>query len=268
MSALIGINKNNRGKLALLIRNVKGLITVRDAARILGIPNKAASVILTHFVDNGWLARIKQGVYTEIPIEASIPEAVIEDSWAITEKLFAPCYVGGWSALEYWGLTEQVFTTTLVFTSTKIRNLSPEIKGAKFLLRVVYPENFFGLKVVWRNNGKIQVSDPSRTMVDILSDPGLAGGIRPVMDALKNYLGSKYNNQELLTQYASKLGNKAVFKRLGFLLEYLDSKEEILITACKNNLSAGNAKLDPALGADALVTRWKLFIPENWRKTS
>ena len=33
----------------------------------------------------------------------------LEDPLVIAEKLFSPCYVGGWSAAEYWGITEQIF---------------------------------------------------------------------------------------------------------------------------------------------------------------
>jgi predicted transcriptional regulator of viral defense system len=268
MQALAGISKENRAKLSLLIRGGRGMLTVSDAAKILEVVPKRASVILSQFANNGWLSRIKRGVYIVLPLEAQSNNAVIEDSWVIASKLFSPCYIGGWSALEHWGLTEQIFYTNLVCTSKKFRDLSPEIKGAKFLLRVVYQKHFFGLKSVWRSNEKVQVSDASRTMVDILNEPKLGGGIRAVADALENYFKSDYRNSKLLIEYADTFGNKAVFKRLGFLAEYLKIDDTDLMIACKNRLSTGNAQLDHALGSDYLITRWRLWVPKNWKQTT
>lgn len=268
MSKLAGINQENRAKLALLLREAHGSITVGNAARILGVSTKQASILLSRFTNNGWFARIKRGVYVAVSVEARSSEAVIEDSWVIASNLFSPCYMGGWSALEHWGLTEQIFSTNLVFTSKKFRDLTPEVKGAKFLLRVVYAKHFFGLKSVWRGNNKAQVSDPARTIIDILNDPSLGGGIRPVSDALEKYFKSEHSTPKQLIEYAEKLGNKAVFKRLGFLLEYMGIANPDLITACKVNLSKGNAQLDPTLESEHLITRWRLWVPANWKQSA
>lgn len=265
MNRVAGIKKEGREKLALLIRGSKGVITVNEAANILGVTTKQASIILSRFSQNGWLTRIKRGIYITLLIEARDTDAVVEDAWIIANKLFAPCYISGWSALEYWGLTEQIFSTNLVITAKAVRNLSIQIKGLGFLLKVTHFKNFFGLKQIWRNDIKVQVSDPSRTIVDVLNDPVLAGGIRPVLDALRNYLASSDKDLALVINYADRLGNRTVFKRLGFLLEFLKVNEDEIITSCKKRLSSGNSKLDPVLNADCLVKRWRLWIPKDWR---
>ena len=69
-----------------------------------------------------------------------------------------------------------------------------------------------------------------------------------------------------LADYGDRLGNGAVFKRLGFLGEQ-HGADDALLNACSERLTAGNAKLDPALVSPRLVTRWRLFIPEHWSVT-
>jgi predicted transcriptional regulator of viral defense system len=64
--------------------------------------------------------------------------------------------------------------------------------------------------------------------------------------------------------YADRLGNGAVFKRLGFVLERVAPAEKETIDACRGRLTKGNAKLDPSLPAKRLVTAWRLWVPENW----
>jgi predicted transcriptional regulator of viral defense system len=124
----------------------------------------------------------------------------------------------------------------------------------------------FGLKPIWRGQVKVSVSDPARTIVDMLTDPTLGGGIRSTADMLNVYLRLEDKNPQLLTEYAERLGNGAVFKRLGFLLERLAPGEQGAIAVCLSKLTKGNAKLDPNMGADKLVTRWRLWIPERWKK--
>ena len=265
MMQLAGITKESRKKLALLIKNIKYSFTVNEAANILETNNKIASRILSRFVNNGWLLRLKQGVYIILPIEVSDTQAIIEDSWIIADKLFSPCYIGGWSALEYWHLTEQIFNTTIVITTKKIRNLSQEIEGSKFQIKVSYSKNTLGLKPVWRGDIKVLVSDPTRSIIDILDEPKLAGGIRPVLDALRIYLASEHKNIDLFIQYASNAKNKTINKRLGFLIEYLKAKEPKLILWCKEHLSSGNSKLDSDLGADRLIKKWHLWVPNDWK---
>ena len=136
------------------------------------------------------------------------------------------------------------------------------------MLRTISEKAMFGLKSVWRGQVKIPVSDPSRTLLDMLSDPGLGGGIRSTVDILNSYLKSEKKDLDLLVEYAKRLGNGAVFKRLGFLLERLVPDEKGVITECRKQLTLGNARLDPKLSSDRLVTRWRLWIPENWAKES
>ena len=100
----------------------------------------------------------------------------------------------------------------------------------------------------------------------MLSNPGFGGGIRPTVDVFRAYLKSEFNNTRQLIDYALKLGNGAVFKRLGFLLERYAPSEEESIASCKTNLTKGNAMLDPALSSDRLITRWRLWVPQNWKE--
>jgi len=122
----------------------------------------------------------------------------------------------------------------------------------------------FGLKPLWRGKVKVNVSDPTRTIVDLLDTPALGGGIRSVLDILKSYFGSAHRDPQLLIRYADQLGNKAVFKRLGFLAATFTPNEAEIVAECRKRLSAGNAKLDPKLPGRRIVTAWRLQVPAGF----
>jgi len=268
MEQLEGLGKIDRERLAALMRGTKGTISVGEASDILHVSRTVAAKMLSRWTKKGWLSRVRRGLYVPVPLESRTPDVPLEDPWVIADRLFSPCYIGGWSVAEHWDLTEQIFRTVLVMTTQKPRDRRPRMRGTSFLLSTILDENLFGLKTVWRGQIKVHVSDPTRTILDLLHNPLWGGGIRSVTDMFTAYLQSENKNLSLLRDYATRLGNGAVFKRLGFLLERCAPNEQELIDACRNQLTSGNAQLDPSLRADKLVTRWKLWIPTNWGKES
>jgi len=110
---------------------------------------------------------------------ALIADVPLEDPWIIAERLFSPGYVGGWSAAEYWGFTEQIFRSVVVMTTRKLRDRTPVIKNTKFIIPAVQEKALFGLKPIWRGQVNVLVSAPVRTVIDMLNDPGLGGGAHP-----------------------------------------------------------------------------------------
>ena len=104
------------------------------------------------------------------------------------------------------------------------------------------------------------MSDPSRTIVDVLDDPGLGGGIRHVSAVLEENLRSEHRDDALLVEYGARLGNRTAFKRLGWLLELLGI-DDPLRNACLARRSAGLGKLDPTVsGTGRIVRRWGLRV--------
>jgi predicted transcriptional regulator of viral defense system len=268
MEAITGLGKEERRRLSAIVRETKGTISVKEASNILKVSPTEAAKMLFRWAKKGWLSRVKRGLYIPVPLESRTPDITLEDPWLIAERLYSPCYIGGWSAAEYWDLTEQVFRTVVVMTTQKPRERNPVIKGTNFLLRTISEKAMFGLKPVWRGQVKVSVSDPSRTILDMLTDPKLGGGLRSTIDMFSNYLKSENKNIELLIEYAKQLNNGAVFKRLGFLLERYAPEQKVAIDECRLRLTKGYVKLDPALKADRVITRWRLWVPESWAKGS
>jgi len=264
MEELGGIGKLDRERLSAVLRGAKGTISVPQTAQVLGVSQTEAAKMLSRWSKKGWLSRVKRGLYVPVPLESRSADVALEDPWLIADKLYAPCYIGGWSAAEHWDLTEQIFRTVVVLTAQTPRERNPVIKGTQFLLCSVNEEKLFGLKSVWHGQVKVSVSDPTRTILDMLAEPRLGGGVRSVQDMLQNYLGSPEKKLDLLIEYADKLGNGAVFKRLGYLLERNAPDEKSIIEKCAQRLTKGLAKLDPKSKNDKLVTRWRLWVSESW----
>jgi predicted transcriptional regulator of viral defense system len=264
--AMAGLGRRSRVQLSALLRRSAGTLTPELAAGELGLSSVDAAKLLARWAAQGWLRRVRRGIYVPVPLESERAEVAPEDSWVVAEAAFAPCFISGWSAAEHWGLTEQVFRTVSVSTTRRPRNRAPTLGGIGFRVRTVPQAQFFGLKTVWRGRTRVKVTDPSRTIVDLLADPSLGGGARASADMLQNYLASKeYRNVGQLLSYAETLGVGAVFKRLGYFLERFAPEERDAIARCARSLTKGNARLDPTLAPEKLVTRWRLWLPNGWQ---
>ncbi|HEV2070597.1 MAG TPA: type IV toxin-antitoxin system AbiEi family antitoxin [Acidimicrobiales bacterium] len=254
-----GIAGATRESLAQLHRAFHGPFTVADAAGVLGVPAPEARRLLAHLARKRWLSRVRRGLYLAVPLDAARPGEWSEDPWLIAVKAFEPCYIGGWSAAEHWGLTEQLFRDVVVVTSRDTRQRRHVLQEMPYLVTRRRPSALqFGLRTVWRGQSKVPVSDPSRTLVDVLDDPSIGGGMRHVSAVISEYLASEHRNDELLVEYGDRLGNRSVFKRLGWVLEVRGFKGPLL-EACAERLSAGLVKLDPTVAtAGTIVRRWGL----------
>ena len=98
----------------------------------------------------------------------------------------------------------------------------------------------------------------------MLDDPSLGCNIVHAAECFDAYLRSEHKNTGKLVNYADRLGNGAVFKRLGFLAERQPLAGD-LVPEAKLRLTKGHAKLDPALECERLITRWRLRVPEPWK---
>lgn len=255
-----------REQLSLLLRKAGPIISVIHAAEILNISPSNASMTLSKWAKQGWLKRLKRGFYAPISIEASSSEQVLSNVWVLVPELFGQAYIGGWSSAEHWGLTEQVFQDICVVTSQRVRKKNITIQHISFYMKHVDISRIFGLKTIWHQNIKIQIADPHKTIIDMLDDPAMGGGIHHVDNCLRTYLTSEHYNESKLLEYAEKQKNGAIFKRLGYLLSLMDNKKSDLLIYCKNHITKGISSLEPGYKDIRFVTEWGLSVPKNWQE--
>ena len=258
--------KRGRDRFAQVLKRAHGLVRAEHASEVLDLTRAQATQLLSRWSRQGWLRRIGPGLYIPVPVDAIRGDAIIEDPWAIVPELFGPAYIGGWSAAEHWDLTEQIFRDILVMSARERRPRTVEVEGITFALRPVREDQIFAARTVWRREHRVLVSDVHRTIVDMLSSPALGGGIQHVDDCLAAYLNHEDSSALQLIETADRLGNGAVFKRLGFLAERRGNAE--LAEMCAARLTQGLAQLDPSQRSASRVPQWRLRVPDAWKSSA
>jgi predicted transcriptional regulator of viral defense system len=178
------------------------------------IKKEILRVILFRMEEKGFIERIEKGKYLIIPLGSEKGKYTLHE-FVIASYIVEPYAISYWSALHYYGLTEQIPSTVFVQTPTRKKKNLMEIFGVNYQIVRIKEDKFFGIHKEWIEETPVNITDREKTIIDCLDKPHYAGGIIEVAKALKD--GSL--NYDRLMEYGLKLDNFAVVRRLGYLCE-------------------------------------------------
>lgn len=166
------------------------------------------------------------------------------EEFALGSNIHYPSYISFWSALNYYGWSDQTPRDIFLATTKYKRNV------ASFKYITLSRKRFFGYIKI----GGFAIADKEKTIIDTLLFPKYAGGMREIKISLENAL--KELNKEKLISYALKVESRVVARRLGFLLESLGYKRADKL---KNHIGKGYELFDPSLKKkNVLNKKWLL----------
>jgi predicted transcriptional regulator of viral defense system len=244
MSPRAGISGKGRAELSRVLVPGRRFIAPRDVAEALAVDPDIAARKLSRWAEDGWVRRVRRGLYIGVPVEATNPAAWSEDALVVAVAVWSPCYFTGWTAANHWSLTDQSFRTTVLKTTERVRSSAARLLDHDYLVSHVDARALsWGLNSEWRGETRLRLADPARTVVDILDAPRLGGGMRHGAEILAAYLDE--HDPALLIEYGDRLENRTIFKRLGYLIETLGRELPDVTSACQERVSAGISALDP-----------------------
>ena len=250
-----GLGKLGSKLLSNLSAENKEVFTIRDAETALKINGLRLRKLLYSLTKSRWIKRIERGKYLILPLEMHAGYGA--DPYTLARKLVSPYYVGFLSALNYYGITEQISRTTFIVTTKIKRPLHFQAQDYHF---VKLPEKrFFGVIEEWAGQLKFNISNREKTIIDCLFLPKYSGGLTEVVKAFRGNL-----DFEKLYDYAVEMDDLATLKRLGYILDILKIKTPIVKKMLKEVrggyclLDTGGSKTGPK------NKKWKII--ENMPK--
>ncbi len=260
-----GIGKKESILLSELARKNKPIFTAADAKAIL---KKDPYLTLHQLKKKKWILPIKGGLYAIVPLDIGVKgaDSFIVHDFVVASYLVRPYYIGLWSALNYHGLSDQLPSSVFICTTKAKKPLS--VLNSVFIFVQLSRNKFTGIEKIKIEGREISISDKNKTIVDCLDHPEHSGGIDEVARAIY------FNHEELdfgkIREYALKMRNMTIFKRLGYILERTDLLEKYGWIFRGVKLSKGYSRLDkigPKKGTHN--EKWKLLVnvdinPERW----
>lgn len=168
-----------------------------------------------------------------------------------------PYYLSYWTALSFYGWTEQPSRTIFVAT-TKIKQ-PISIQGIEIRFVRLRKARFFGYDEQWSGSRKIKVADKEKAIVDSLDQPRYCGEIVEVAKGLWN--GRNDFDFDKILEYSLKMDNGAIIKRLGYLMDVLEILSPSYRNKLRKHLTAGYPALNSGQKKEGFYNKeWKLFV--------
>ncbi len=220
----IRLGSNELKLLFTLEEEDKMVFAASDAHRILQSSDPSVKNVLYRLRKKGRIEEIERGKYLLVPAKAGYLGSWSEVPFVIVSSLINPYYIGFWSALNYWRMTEQVPRTVFVAT-TKRKKKNLEYGQTKFEFVTLSKDKFFGIVEQEIADSKFLVSSREKTVLDCLMYPRYCGGLDEAVKGIWN--GRKEIDFAKTLDLAKRLGISAVIRRLGYILEVLKIEKQV-----------------------------------------
>jgi predicted transcriptional regulator of viral defense system len=231
-----------------------------DVALITGLSPAAARNLVHKAVTRGLVTRLKPGLFTLVPFELGRATEYVDNPYLIARELAAnaPYYVSHASAFELHRMLTQ--PNLIIYVSCTRRLRSQRVGGYDFRFIHLRAEPEFGLMQYWIDKQRfVMVSDRERSIIDGLCQPAFIGGITEIAKGL--WMQRDALNVKRLIDYAQRLDNGALVRRLGYLLDHLKLAEAVDLARLRSRLSATYQRLDPILPAQGpCLARWRVQL--------
>jgi len=210
--------------------------------------------LLYHLERQGWIERIEKGKYMILPLGAEKGRYTLHE-FVIGSLLVQPYAISYWSALNYYGFTEQLPLAVFIQTPArkKIQNL--DVFDINYKIVRIKEGKFFGITKIWIEDTPVNITDREKTIIDCIDKPKYCGGLIEVAKALKN---GRFDVKKL-SLYARKMRNSGVIRRLGYLCDIIGIKINLPAIKTRNYLY-----LDPTMPKKGYTNaKWRLIINVN-----
>lgn len=198
------------------------LVTTADVAKLLDRSLDYASVLLHRLERKKWVDRVSKGKYTFVPADAGYVKRFPSLNPLLAgSALVTPYYYSYATANAHYGLTTQMPSTVYIATTTKKPTF--RWKNNRFKFVTLTRRKFFGFTTVMVQTAEVKMAELEKALVDSLDKPKHAGGVEEVVRVL--YRASRQADMQKLVDYALRTETHAVCQRLGFLLDFLVSRD-------------------------------------------
>ena len=215
----------------------------------------AAKEFLRRYKRQRFITQIRRDLYAATDLATKAP---LVSKFEIASQINKSAYLAYHSALEYYGLTNQVFYEMAVASSQRFNNF--EYDG----IRYFYVESKTDIGVVNPpTDSLIKVTELERTMVDCINRIDLCGGLEELIQCFSLIT---YVNEDKLITYLTAFNKQFLYQKAGFILSYFQNEmnlSKFFFEYCKSKIGKSVRYLTYLNESDTYFNEWQLCAPSN-----
>lgn len=200
------------------------------------------------------IAKVRKGLY----VVSNLLGEYMATKFEIASKIADDAFVCYHSALEYYGVANQVFNTVMVGSKSRFNSFSFDD------IEYVRKQSKHNNGVVYIEPAAVRITSLERTVIDCIDDIDFGGGIEEVLNALEQIRILDDNKLlEVLEAYNCVL----LYQKAGFILQHFQNKfmfSNEFFAECKRHLTK-QVKYFLSNEYNEIVynSTWQLMAPKN-----
>lgn len=230
------------------------VFTVENVNTFYNNLNSSRSAV-KRLMKDGLAVKIKNNMYTCISGETGAPVA---DRFQVACHVTPTAYLSHHTAMEYYGITDQVFYDIYISSETTFR----EFMFDGYTYRRLVSKTSEGVDMI-QYSGGIVVTDLERTVVDSIKDMDKIAGLEETMQNIESI--QRINETKLL-KYLDIYQNQFLYQKTGCLLwkerERLDLSDSFF-EICKSKIGKSKRYLTREQNSGRYNDTWKLVLPSD-----
>lgn len=210
--------------------------------------------LISKLVKNGWLVRIKKGIYYITTLEsrgvANISEIVI------AQILVKDSYISFESALQYYKIFDQHIR--MVTSISLKRKKEKEIQGTVYRFIKTNENNYYGWKEVQIEGRLVKIATLEKAILDMLAFERTVHSIDLVLEKIREY-GNNFDWERL--NELSRNQSATVQRILGFLLDKAGIDSEYLRKLIEKSKGRSSYMTNDS---DLFNAKWRLYCHNHF----
>lgn len=240
-----------------LISKYGSIVTFDQIADLLS--NKMNRQVIRNFInklsDNGWLVRIKKGIYAISSLETRGFLSVT--SYKIAQIIEENSYISFEAALQHHGMYDQMIK---IFKSVSLNKQSAKtVQNITYKYMNFSKKLFFGWKDEKIEGYAVKIAEAEKAILDMLYRKRSDYSIETVVGVIKDH--KEKIDFGKLADYSSKYDISSQ-KVIGFLLDKLGFEPEIIY----NRIGHRRDNSRMTKGSDIFNAKWRLYYSKHIEK--
>lgn len=215
---------------------------------------ESARSALKRLMKQKMVVKIRNDLYTCISGETGSPVA---SRYQIACRITKTAYISHHTAIEYYGMSDQVYYDVYVSSETRFREF--EFDGYTYKYASTKSQN--GVENV-QYSGGVRVTDLEKTLIDSIKDMDKIAGTEEIVSFIQSL---RKLDEKKLCQYLIEYKNQFLFQKTGYLLETYYAKGELtdkFIQICQEHIGQSKRYFSKDIYERAYNARWKLIVPD------
>ena len=201
------------------------------------------------------IMKIRKNLYTCISGETGAPVA---NRFQIGCSITKSAYISHHTAIEYHGMSDQVFYDVYVSSETRFQDF--EFDG--YTYKYFSTKTQTGVENVQYSDG-IRVTDIERTLIDSVKDMDKIAGMEEVIAFIQSI---RKLNEKKLCLYLSEYQNQFLYQKMGYLMETYYSATGIteeFYQICLEHIGKSKRYLSNDIYQGNYNSKWKLVVADT-----